>query len=260
MPVVRSAESPLIAFREVTFQYKRRTVVSSLTIDFGRGSTVLVGPNGAGKSTLLQLAVGVLRPRAGHVDIRGASKPDPRQHPRGRSAAIGWMPQALRPMRRLTCLEQVTLAGWLIGLSETISRREGRELLDRVQLGPKANQPSSTLSGGELRRLGLAQALIGGPEFVVLDEPMAGLDSGQRKAFARALEDSNDANAVVLISTHEFQDLSAYAQRVVAFDEGKPLFDGTTREFLALSGSNEVVESTATVAYLTLLDGNPPCH
>lgn len=215
-----------LAYENVSFQYRRSRpdVVDRLTWSPHPGRTALLGPNGAGKSTVLALGAGTLRPRLGRV------------RPSGRNARshIGWMPQEIRPVGALRAREQVAYAGWLRGMPRSTAWSGAGRALDRVGLGARADVRTSELSGGQLRRLGLAEALVADPRVLLLDEPTAGLDPEQRGRFREALRELAPSCTVV-VSTHQVDDLQGLFDRVVVLVAGRIAFDGPVTAFLAIS-------------------------
>ncbi|MGL4306604.1 MAG: ATP-binding cassette domain-containing protein, partial [Mycobacteriaceae bacterium] len=191
------------------------------------------------KSTLLGLASSMLDPRSGFVSIgRGERKIDTRKA----RALIGWMPQRINAITGMRCREQVAYHGWLMGLSRSTAWDEALGSLDRVGLSGKASTATTSLSGGQLRRLGLAQALVFNPSVLLLDEPTAGLDPSQKARFRKIIDQIESAE--ILISTHEVSDLSEVYDSVAVLNNGQLVFDGTTESFLRLSpaGSHRPAE------------------
>jgi ABC-2 type transport system ATP-binding protein len=127
--------------------------------------TALLGPNGAGKSTLFGVSCGALRPRRGTVEIGGAPV---------RPGQVGWMPQTISALPSLRCQEQVALAGWLQGLGRSQAWEAAARALDAVDLRSQAHDRSASLSGGQVRRLGVAEFVVAEPDDGLIDEPTVG--------------------------------------------------------------------------------------
>ncbi|WP_131738597.1 ATP-binding cassette domain-containing protein [Actinomadura roseirufa] len=236
-----------ISFISCAFGYRRGSpVFTDLSFRLPEGRTVLLGPNGAGKSTLLGLAASLHFPSAGAVAYKGL---DPRRR-RDRASyrrLVGWMPQDIRPVPGLTVREQIGYAGWLKGMSRREAWRRSADALDAVALGPLAGRRCGQLSGGQLRRVGLAQALVHDAEVILLDEPTAGLDPGQRERFRQVVTRLGGRHLVV--STHQTEDLGDLYESVVVLDGGTVKYAGSTAEFLALSG-DRVPSAEASYALL----------
>ena len=229
---------------DVAFSYSRfnkRWVFENFTWSVPSGTTtLLLGPNGAGKSTLLRLLSGFERPDRGSVTIGGSGRR------RDLFDKVAWMPQAIAPMKGLTVVEQLEYAGWAAGLSRRDAISRARHLAEQVRLGDKAQQRAQELSGGQLRRLGLAQACIREAEVLLLDEPTAGLDPAQAQNFKELLE-SLDYPGGIVVSTHQVADLVDVVDRIALLSEGTILFEGTVPEFRALGGGDSSGASLADV-------------
>lgn len=190
------------------------------------GTTLLLGPNGAGKSTLLRLLSGFDRPDRGQVTFGGDSRLDTL------FKNVGWMPQDIQPARGLTVLEQVEYAAWVGGAGPRIARNRAREVVAQVDLEDKRDVRTDRLSGGQLRRVGLAQALVRDAPVLLLDEPTAGLDPAQAVNFRQVLRGLERPGGIV-ISTHQVHDLADDVDRIAVLADGRIRFDGTAGELLA---------------------------
>ncbi|MEZ5094583.1 ABC transporter ATP-binding protein [Nocardioides sp.] len=187
-------------------------------------TTLLLGPNGAGKSTLLKLLAGLERPRAGRVTVNGTS---------GRSdlfELVGWMPQDVRPIRGLTVQEQVEYGAWVTGASRRDCRSRARTAIEAVDLTDLSSRRAGELSGGQLRRLGLAQTLARRAHVLLLDEPTAGLDPAQSALFREVLRGLTMPGGIV-VSTHQVDELADDVDRVAVLDAGRFRFDGAVTDF-----------------------------
>ncbi len=230
MPSV-SNSAPL-AFDSLTFRYGFSTpVFASFDYEFDAGATLLLGPNGAGKSTMLALAASVMTPQNGTVRFDGedVSKRKPRRHLR---RVVGWLPQFTYPYPGMRVKDQVAYAGWLKGMARSdVSRRVDR-VLDLVDLSPLTDRYVSELSGGELRRVGLAQALVHEPSIILLDEPTAGLDPVEIAHFGTILGQMSDYSTLVL-STHRIADYFEHFDHVTVISNGQIRYRGTTQDFVS---------------------------
>lgn len=247
-----------LVFSEVVFAYPDRGLLRrSVTPVFqgfswrlGPGRTVVLGPNGAGKSTLLALGASALMPNRGRVTLD-----DHDVQTRGGRAAIrrtvAWMPQQTRAIPGLSAREQVAYAGWLRGMPRSAAWEAAAESLDRVGLSTEANRLTAQLSGGQQRRVGLAQCLVHGADVWLLDEPSAGLDPGQRARFREILVEVSQS-ATVLVSTHLVDDIADLYDSVVVLARGEIRFEGTADDFAALAPSPGPLAGEA--AYATLVE------
>lgn len=237
----REVSLPTLSFIDVVFAYPGSRLLRNAPVsvfdEFSwqtpEGRTVVLGPNGAGKTTLLSLAATALRPSSGAVKL-GTLDGARRRDRRAFRQAIGWMPQTVRAIPGLTTREQVAYAGWLKGMSRSAAWRESVSALDRVDLRGEADRLMAQLSGGQQRRVGLAQLLIHRAAMLLLDEPTAGLDPSQRARF-RALLREIGHDLPVVVSTHQVDDLTDLFDTVVVLDHGHLVYQGTIGAFMALA-------------------------
>jgi ABC-2 type transport system ATP-binding protein len=217
---------PTVELTDVTKSYGSTRAVDGITLALGRGVTGLLGPNGAGKTTLLRIVATVLAADAGRVRVLGEDPADAH----GRLSIrrrLGYFPQEPGYYANLSAFEFVD---YIAILKEMIERRprhdEVRRVLTEVGLADVMHKRIKALSGGMRRRVIVAQALLGRPELLVLDEPAAGLDPEQRLRFRETVSAVAEQHTVVL-STHQTDDVAALCQRVVVIDHGRILYDGT---------------------------------
>lgn len=210
----------------------RREVLHGLTFSADGGVLGLLGPNGAGKTTLLETVSTLLTPAAGSLKVFGISVNDAAGRARLRRR-LGFLPQRFGYMPSFTLREFVEYVGWTKGLSRSACRSSSEEALRAVDLVSKSDDRMGKLSGGMLRRAGIAAAIVARPDLLVLDEPTVGLDPRQRTEF-RALLRQIAASAPVIISTHLTDDVSAVCSSVLVLGEGRIIFAGPVDELAAL--------------------------
>ncbi|MES2093201.1 MAG: ATP-binding cassette domain-containing protein [Actinomycetota bacterium] len=231
-----------LSVRNCSFAYRRRPpLFSGLDVEFEIGRTVLLGPNGAGKSTLLALCGGVMKQRGGTIALNGRNRTTSSDY----RARVAWLPQAVSVFPGLTVREQVVYYGWLKGMSAAAAKVRADDALELVRLTSSASKKARELSGGQLRRLGIAGALVQNADAILLDEPFAGLDPTQRDTLSTILRGLPE-ETILVASTHQIEDLSSLYARTVVLDSGTVRFDGTTENFL-LSGRGS--SDPARVAY-----------
>jgi ABC-2 type transport system ATP-binding protein len=229
-----SSPATTVSLRGVTKRYRSLAALADVDLDLGPGITGLLGPNGAGKTTMLRVLATVLRPDEGRVRLLGRdpSDPDARTEVRRR---LGYQPQELGFPRGFSAMAFVSYMAVLKEWADRDLRTtEVRRVLDLVGLGDVATKRISRLSGGQRRRVALAQALLGTPELLVLDEPTTGLDPEQRASLRGVLSDIA-ATSTLLISTHQTEDVAALCSRVIVLDAGRVHFDGTVPELVSLA-------------------------
>jgi len=218
----------------LTKRYGATTALDSLDLQIGLGVTGLLGPNGAGKTTLLRCLATALAPDAGRLKVLGLDPAVSAQRTTLRRR-LGYLPQDPGLYPHFTAYDLLDYIAVLKELTDRPRRQaEVRRVLEEVGLSDRAKTKVRKLSGGMRQRLGLAQALLGEPDLLVLDEPTVGLDPEQRMLF-RALISRLGETRTVLLSTHQTEDVSALCERVVVLSAGRSLFDGTPRELSALA-------------------------
>jgi len=195
----------------------RKQAVRAIDLVVGQGETIgFLGPNGAGKSTTIKSILGFVRPDAGRIEVFG--------QPAGSvaaRAAIGYLPEVALYYPYLTPMETLRLYGRLQGIASAPLRRQSLELLERVGLAGKENQRLGTFSKGQQQRLGVAQALLGGPRLLVLDEVSSGIDPLGRRELRDLLRDVAKGGTSIFFSSHELDEVAQLCDRVVLVDRGR---------------------------------------
>ncbi|MGO4597514.1 ATP-binding cassette domain-containing protein [Terrabacter sp. 2RAF25] len=218
----------------VTKRYRGVAALDGVDLGLDPGITGLLGPNGAGKTTMLRVMATVLRPDDGDVQLLGHDPTDPRARTEIRRR-LGYQPQELGFPRGFSAFAFVNYMAVLKEWTQRDARTtEVRRALDLVGLGDVATKRISRLSGGQRRRVALAQALLGSPDLLVLDEPTTGLDPEQRASLRGVLADIA-ASSTMVISTHQTEDVAALCSRVVVLDAGRVHFDGSVPDLVALA-------------------------
>jgi branched-chain amino acid transport system ATP-binding protein len=202
-----------------------------VTLELGRGEVVgLIGPNGAGKSTLVNVLSGFDRPTSGTVLLAGHDVTSWSPHRRGR-VGLARTFQHSHGFRGLTVRENVEVSALGVGAGARKARRRADELLDVLGLAPFADMPAGSLAHGDERRLGVARALATEPQFVLLDEPAAGLPEAEVPAFAAVVRSVRDEHgAGVLLIDHNMPLVMEICERIVVLDQGMTLAEGTPAE------------------------------
>jgi ABC-2 type transport system ATP-binding protein len=213
-------------------RYGATRALDGVDLTLERGITGLLGPNGAGKTTLLSILATVGEPDAGRVSVFGL---DPRQAAQRVEIRrqLGYLPQELGYHRHFTV---AAFLDYVAILKEITGRRRRAEevarVLAAVGLESRARTRIRALSGGMRQRLGIAQALLGKPDLLILDEPTAGLDPEQRLRF-RELLSGLPGDPVIVLSTHQADDIAAICPHVVVLLHGQVHFAGTPAELAA---------------------------
>lgn len=218
-----------LEFVDVSKVYGNGTLgVAGVSMRLEPGLVGLLGPNGAGKSSLMRIAATVTRPTSGRVLLDGAdvtARPEPLRR------NLGYLPQDFGVYPHLTAREFLSYLAAVKGLPATTARIRIGDLLELLDLAGAGKRPLGKYSGGMLRRVGIAQALLADPRVLIVDEPTAGLDPEQRVVFRNMLADLA-ADRIVLLSTHIVSDVESVAADIAIMAGGRLLVRGNPDELL----------------------------
>lgn len=230
------APVPLIRSRGVAFSYGREAVLGGIDLEVRAGEFVaLVGPNGSGKSTLLRVLLGLADPSSGIVELFGQPPSELTQRWR-----LGYVPQrATVPDHLPATVEEVVAAGclsrrgWRRSLRAS-DREDVAHALESVALTARAKDPLRELSGGQQQRVLIAKALVSAPELLILDEPVAGVDTESQALFRDALVHLIESHgAGVLLVSHELSAVAGDLDRVLVLRQGRIVFDGPPADLVS---------------------------
>ncbi len=197
--------------------------LDAVTLNAPRGMFGLLGPNGAGKSTLMRCIATLQTPTSGHIRFDDI---DVLKTPERLRATLGYLPQDFGVYPRVSAYDMLDHMAVLKGLAEPKARRgEVERLLEQVNLYGVRKKALAGFSGGMRQRFGIAQALLGGPSLIIVDEPTAGLDPEERNRFLNLLAEIGE-NVVVLLSTHIVEDVSDLCQAMAIIDGGRIVRQG----------------------------------
>jgi ABC-2 type transport system ATP-binding protein len=223
-----------VSLRGVSKRFGATTALSEVDLDFGLGICGLLGPNGAGKTTLMRILATILPPDRGTVRTLGYD-PDDADGRLAIRRSLGYLPQEPGYHRNFSAFEFVDYVAILKEWADRRTRHdEVRRVLTLVGLDASMHTTIRKLSGGMRRRVGIAQALIGDPAVLVLDEPTAGLDPEQRLRFRELLSVAAE-RSTVLLSTHQTDDVAALCRHVVVLLGGTKRFEGTPADLARLA-------------------------
>ncbi len=210
----------------------RREAVSDVSLSVSQGAIHgLLGPNGAGKTTTLKMLLGLVRPSSGRFEILGIDVRQP-----GARADLGFLPEQPYFPTQLTVIEALTLYGRLAGRSKADIASETPELLERVGLGGQQGTRLSRFSRGMLQRLGLAQAMLGTPKVVVLDEPASGLDPVGQRDIRNLMLELRASGASILLSSHQLSEVETVCDEVTILNRGLVAARGHIDDLLSVAG------------------------
>ena len=222
---------PVAVLNGVTRRFGRQVAVAGLDLTLHAGECVgLVGHNGAGKSTVIKMILGLLKPSEGSVRVLG-DDPSASASARDRGR-LGYLPENVALYPSLTGAETLAFYARLKGQPA----RRNADLLEKVGIAHAADRRVGTYSKGMRQRLGLAQALLGAPRILLLDEPTTGLDPALRQHFYEIMRELRRNGAMVLLSTHALAELEGQVDRVVVMNEGRKVADGDLNALRALAG------------------------
>ncbi len=230
---VEAERSLLLRTDALTKQYETVTALDHLTIDVPRGRIGLVGANGAGKTTLFRLLLGLAHPTEGRVEVCGIDVAD---DPIGVRSRLGYMPEHDCLPLDQTAADVVATFGELSGLPARSARQRASDILDLVGLDEARFRPIGGFSTGMRQRAKLAQALVGDPELVLLDEPTAGLDPTGREEMLALVARLGSFGISVVMATHLLDDVQQVCDHVVMIDAGRLVVAGATDSLLERTG------------------------
>lgn len=214
----------MLEIKDLSKSFRKKTVVRPLSLNLEPGVYGLLGPNGAGKTTFIRCLTNLYRFK-GDVLWKEQSIKNNKHY----MERVGYLPQKFGAYRELTAQENLEYFCVLKGISKKKREPEVEQVLRMVNLEEAADKKAKHLSGGMLRRLGIAQALLGNPEILVFDEPTAGLDPEERLRF-KMLVSSLPKGKTILISTHIVEDVDALCDKILIMDQGEVAFNGTAKE------------------------------
>jgi len=195
--------------------------LKGVSLELHPGVFGLLGPNGSGKTTLMKIVATLLEPDSGTIEMNGADLLTRKDHTR---RMLGYLPQDFGLYPTLTAWQMLDYFAKLKGVTDRKERHALIDaLLDRVNLSSERQQRLGEFSGGMRQRLGIAQALIGEPELIIVDEPTAGLDPEERVRFHNLISETASENTVVILSTHIVSDVSNVCSSMAIIRQGKIL-------------------------------------
>jgi ABC-type multidrug transport system ATPase subunit len=210
-----------------------KTALEDINLEISNGMFGLLGPNGAGKSSLMRILVTIMNATSGIVKVDGYDLVKNRKEIR---KMLGYLPQDFRFFTKLKTWEFLDYAAGLSGVkSKKIRSAKVDEWLENVGLFDSRERQANKLSGGMKRRLGIAQALIGDPKIIVVDEPTTGLDPEERIRFRNILSELSQKDVIIVLSTHIVGDISSMCNDLALLDEGRLQFNGSPEELVNMA-------------------------
>jgi ABC-type multidrug transport system ATPase subunit len=214
-----------ISISDLSKEYENHNqALKNVNLQIENGLFGLLGPNGAGKTTLMRILVTLMTPSSGSVKINDL---DLQKDRRSIRSMLGYLPQEFHFFSKLKTWEFLEYVAGLAGLKNKKTRAKAvAEMLENVGLYEVRDRQANKLSGGMKRRLGIAQALIGDPQIVVVDEPTTGLDPEERIRFRNLLSDMSQRKIIIILSTHIVGDISSTCRNMALLNKGQVVFQG----------------------------------
>lgn len=218
-----------LRINDVTKQFKNKKAVNDISFSMKKGVYGLLGVNGAGKTTLMRMLCTLTMPDCGTITWDGK---DIFKMGSAYRQILGYLPQDFGYYPYLTIKDYMMYIASIKGLRPAVAKKRTKELLKQVGLSGQEKQKMKTLSGGMVRRVGIAQAMLNDPKILILDEPTAGLDPNERIRFRNLISELAEER-LVLLSTHIVSDVEFIANTILLMKEGQLCVEGTSEEVIA---------------------------
>ncbi len=213
----------MLKLNNCTKTFKKKRALDCFSLEFEPGVYGLLGPNGAGKTTLMRCICDLY-----NLDEGSIEKPE----------RIGYLPQKFGMFKQLKVYDMMEYFSILKNIDKTKRDAEIRSCVEAVNLSDRLFDRVKSLSGGMVRRIGIAQAILGNPDIIIFDEPTAGLDPEERMRFKNIIRQISGDN-IIIISTHIVSDVEAVCDHIILMDKGKLIFSGTGTDISNI-GKNKV--------------------
>lgn len=224
-----------LSINNITKQFKNKKAVNDLSFSMQKGVYGLLGVNGAGKTTLMRMLCTLTVPDCGVITWDGK---DIFKMGAVYRQILGYLPQEFGYYPYLTIKDYMMYIASIKGLRPAVAKKRTKELLNQVGLSGQEKQKMKTLSGGMVRRVGIAQAMLNNPKILILDEPTAGLDPNERIRFRNLISELAQER-LVLLSTHIVSDVEFIANEILLMKEGQLCVKGTAQEVIASMDKKE---------------------
>lgn len=215
----------MLELKGVSKKFRKKQVLNSIDFKFEKGIYGVLGPNGAGKTTLIRCITQLYNLDSGNILYNGKPIADSKNF----NDNIGYLPQKFGLFKELTVFEMLSAMAALKNISKDAVEQEVKRCITLVNLDEKINAKVKTLSGGMIRRMGIAQAILGNPEIIIFDEPTSGLDPEERLRFKNIVSKLKGEH-IIIISTHIVEDVEALCDFVVIMNSGQIIKSGSCSE------------------------------
>lgn len=218
-----------IVLKNITKKYKNKEVLSHLNFEFDNKIYAFIGHNGSGKSTLMRIITGLIEPTQGEVIFYQNDKIVDYK-----KVKFGYLSQEFNAFKEFTVYEQLEYFAIMKKINKKVYSNEIKKVLMEVNLWENKDVKCKNLSGGMIRRLGIAQTLLGSPDIIILDEPIVGLDPDERMRFMEIIK-SIQLDIPIIFSTHIIDDISSMSPEIIFFKNGQIKFNGSSSQFIDIA-------------------------
>ena len=218
-----------IVLKNITKKYKNKVVLSHLNFEFDNKIYAFIGHNGSGKSTLMRIITGLIEPTQGEVIFYQNDKIIDYK-----KVKFGYLSQEFNAFKEFTVYEQLEYFAIMKKINKKVYSNEIKKVLVEVNLWENKDVKCKNLSGGMIRRLGIAQTLLGSPDVIILDEPVVGLDPDERMRFMEIIK-SIQLDIPIIFSTHIIDDISSLSPEIIFFKNGQIKFNGSSSQFIDIA-------------------------
>ena len=218
-----------IVLKNITKKYKNKEVLSHLNFEFDNKIYAFIGHNGSGKSTLMRIITGLIEPTQGEVIFYQNDKIIDYK-----KVKFGYLSQEFNAFKEFTVYEQLEYFAIMKKINKKVYSNEIKKVLVEVNLWENKDVKCKNLSGGMIRRLGIAQTLLGSPDIIILDEPVVGLDPDERMRFMEIIK-SIQLDIPIIFSTHIIDDISLLSPEIIFFKNGQIKFNGSSSQFIDIA-------------------------
>lgn len=215
-----------IILKNITKKYKNKEVLSHLNFEFDNKIYAFIGHNGSGKSTLMRIITGLIEPTQGEVIFYQNDKIIDYK-----KVKFGYLSQEFNAFKEFTVYEQLEYFAIMKKINKKVYSNEIKKVLVEVNLWENKDVKCKNLSGGMIRRLGIAQTLLGSPDVIILDEPVVGLDPDERMRLMEIIK-SIQLDIPIIFSTHIIDDISSLSPEIILFKNGQIKFNGSSSQFI----------------------------
>lgn len=237
----------VISIKNLTKKFDNNVVVDNINLNIDQGEIYgFLGPNGAGKSTTISMICALLRPTAGDIEVLGHNT---KKEISKIKKSLGLVPQNIAVYNEFTAYENIKFFGELYGLRGETLKSSIDEALEFTGLGEYRNKKAKTFSGGMLRRLNIACAIIHKPKIIIMDEPTVGIDPQSRNHIMNSVKKLNENGTTIIYTTHYMEEAEALCSKIAIIDKGRIIVEGTKEELKNMVSDKSTLSVTVNDIY-----------